>query len=63
MRMSLEHPSIGKLEVPGIPYKLNATPASGRSAPPLLGEHTDDILRELGLSAEQIDALRKSNAI
>ena len=63
MRMSLEHPSIGKLEVPGIPYKLNATPASGRSAPPLLGEHTDDVLRELGLSAEQIDALRKSNAI
>jgi formyl-CoA transferase len=63
MRMALQHPTIGKLEVPGIPYKLDATPASGRSAPPLLGEHTEEILGELGLDTEGIRRLRQSNAI
>jgi formyl-CoA transferase len=64
MRMALQHSAIGNLEVPGIPYKLQATPASGRSAPPLLGEHTEDILHhDLGMSSAEIQALRESHSI
>ncbi len=43
--------------------KLSATPARIQSAPPLLGQHTDAILRELGYSAEHIDTLRKQQVI
>lgn len=43
--------------------KLSATPARIQSAPPLLGQHTGEILRELGYSPHDIAAMRKSNVI
>jgi crotonobetainyl-CoA:carnitine CoA-transferase CaiB-like acyl-CoA transferase len=43
--------------------KLSATPASIRTAPPALGQHTDAILAEAGLSAAQIRELRRSGAV
>ena len=46
------------VEVPGIVPKLMGTPGGIRSAAPHLGEDTDAVLREVGLSAEQIAALR-----
>jgi formyl-CoA transferase len=46
------------LAVPGVVPKLSATPGTLRSAAPRLGEDTDAVLRELGLSDEQIAALR-----
>jgi formyl-CoA transferase/CoA:oxalate CoA-transferase len=42
---------------------LGETPATVRSAPPLLGEHTEAILHELGYSAEEIIELRRIGAI
>lgn len=62
MIMELDHASLGTIKVPGIPIKLSETPGSGRRAPPLLGEHQHEILTELGLSQEQIDALYTSDA-
>jgi crotonobetainyl-CoA:carnitine CoA-transferase CaiB-like acyl-CoA transferase len=48
----------------GIPFRLNGTPASIRRAPPTLGQHTDEVLREeLGLSAERIAQLRDEKVI
>jgi len=48
MIMELDHPSLGKIKVPGIPIKMSETPGKGRLAPPLLGQHQDEVLRELG---------------
>ena len=46
------------------PVDFDATPVCYTKPPPLLGEHTDEVLREwLGYSAESIEALRASNAI
>jgi formyl-CoA transferase/CoA:oxalate CoA-transferase len=54
----LEHPSAGPIAVVGVPIKLSATPGAVRTPPPLLGEQTDDVLRELGVTGEEIERLR-----
>jgi crotonobetainyl-CoA:carnitine CoA-transferase CaiB-like acyl-CoA transferase len=47
-----------------MPYKFSGTPASVRRPPPLLGEHTEEILREeLGLDAAAITALRRDGVV
>lgn len=43
MVVSVQHPTIGDLKVLGIPFKFSATPASIRLAPPLLGQHSQEI--------------------
>lgn len=62
MAMDIEHPVEGTVRTLGFPVKLSGTPQRVRFAPPLLGEHTEQILSELGLSAERISALRSANA-
>ena len=57
MRVDVEHPVLGRLPQIGLPYKLSQTPASIRSAPPLLGEHSAEILAELGYSDEDAGRL------
>ncbi|HUP83715.1 MAG TPA: CaiB/BaiF CoA-transferase family protein [Candidatus Limnocylindria bacterium] len=63
MRVEVEHPKLGSVPQIGLPYKLSATPASIRSAPPLLGEHSAEILGELGYSAADIETLRAEGVI
>jgi crotonobetainyl-CoA:carnitine CoA-transferase CaiB-like acyl-CoA transferase len=63
-RIELPHATAGT--APGIanPLHLSATPVTYRNAPPLLGEHTDEVLTELlGLEAEALDDLRGSGII
>ncbi len=57
MIMTLQHTSLGEIKVPGIPIKLSDTPGSGRRAPPLLGQHQAEVLKEFGLSAQEIEAV------
>lgn len=54
---------IGEMKFVGIPVKLSDTPGELRSPPPSLGEHTDDVLAELGLSAASIEQLRTSGVV
>jgi formyl-CoA transferase len=51
------------LKVPGIIPKLSASPGAIRSPAPKLGEHTGSVLREIGLSASEIDELRKRQIV
>jgi formyl-CoA transferase len=52
-----------EVEVPGIVPKLMGTPGAVRSAAPRLGEDTDAVLREIGLTAQQIAALRERKVV
>lgn len=63
MVISVEHPVVRDLKMPGFPVKLSETPAQLKRHPPLLGEHTDEILRELGYHPEQINSLREHKVI
>lgn len=54
---------VGELGFLGVPYKLEKTPASVRTPPPLHGEHTDEVLRECGLNEEEVAQLREAKAI
>jgi succinate--hydroxymethylglutarate CoA-transferase len=61
---TVAHPAAGDLKMVGIPFALNGTPATIRRPPPLLGQHTDEVLRdELGMSAERIAQLRAEKVI
>jgi crotonobetainyl-CoA:carnitine CoA-transferase CaiB-like acyl-CoA transferase len=57
-----EHPTEGTLRLPGIPVTYGKTPGTIRRLPPRLGEHSLEILRELGVSPSEIDALLASGA-
>jgi len=59
-----EHPVAGKVQVVSPHSRLSHTPGGVRSPAPLLGEHTDEVLREiLGLSEKRIELLRSAGAI
>src|SRR3546814_4947957 len=66
MKISMPHPLAGRGEVDliGNPIKLSETPVSYRRPPPVLGEHTDEILEEvLGLDLKEREALRGAGII
>ena len=61
--MELDHPTQGKVKQLGFPIKLSETPAQFRNFAPLLGQQTDDILKELGYTVAEVKALRKAGAV
>jgi crotonobetainyl-CoA:carnitine CoA-transferase CaiB-like acyl-CoA transferase len=64
MFVTLDHPVMGSVRVVGSPLKLSETPVSYRRAPPLAGEHTEEILlQRLKLSRGEIEKLREANVI
>ncbi|HJV84663.1 MAG TPA: CaiB/BaiF CoA-transferase family protein [Noviherbaspirillum sp.] len=64
MKVELPHPQSGTVPLVANPMKLSGTPVTYRLAPPLLGQHTQEILSTLGgLSAGEIDALASKGVI
>ena len=57
------HPTAGIVTMIGLPIELSDTPGRIQTAPPLLGEHTDDVLRDAGYTDDEIHTLRKDGAI
>jgi formyl-CoA transferase len=60
--VEVEHPTRGKYLSVGNPIKLSDSPTEVTRSP-LLGEHTDEVLAELGLGADEIAALRAEKVI
>jgi crotonobetainyl-CoA:carnitine CoA-transferase CaiB-like acyl-CoA transferase len=64
MAVRLEHPKAGPITVMGLPIRLRATPGAVATPPPLLGQHTDEILtRLLGIPKARVDRLRAAGVV
>ena len=64
MTLETEHPSAGTVRLPGFPYKFSQTPAEIHRPPPMLGQHTEEVLMSLlEYSAEDVAALRDKRSI
>jgi crotonobetainyl-CoA:carnitine CoA-transferase CaiB-like acyl-CoA transferase len=64
LRVDLPHPLAGSVPLVANPIRLSATPAQVRRAPPLLGEHTEQVLLErLGMTDADIARLRRAGAL
>ncbi len=64
MVVEMAHPTVGTLKVMGVPVKLSATPGAAAAPPPLLGEHTEEVLSSfLGKTKEEIGNLREKGVV
>jgi crotonobetainyl-CoA:carnitine CoA-transferase CaiB-like acyl-CoA transferase len=63
MLASVEHPTIGELKQTGIPWRMDGAATEIERPPPLLGEHADEVLNELGYGASEVASLREEGVI
>lgn len=64
MVVEMEHPGVGPIKMVNTPVKFSESKPSIRTPPPLLGQHTDEVLVDiLGYSAEQVAAYKEKGAI
>ena len=64
MIVDIEHPELGRtVNVAGTPIKMTVTPGGPRARAPLLGEHSNQILSEIGYSAADIESMKQHGAI
>jgi crotonobetainyl-CoA:carnitine CoA-transferase CaiB-like acyl-CoA transferase len=63
MVVELPHPTMGSVRLLGLPVKLSETPGAIFRTPPLFGQHTDEVLREIGVTDAELLDLRASGVI
>ena len=63
MLLEFDHPKLGKVRQPGIAIKLSQNPGSVRSMAPYSGENTDEVMKSLGYSKQDIESLRTAKVI
>jgi crotonobetainyl-CoA:carnitine CoA-transferase CaiB-like acyl-CoA transferase len=61
--VTYDHPTEGTVTTPGFPFRMAATPAAVTRPAPLVGQHTSDVLGELGLSDAEIGALADAGVV
>ena len=60
---TVEYPGVGEVRVVGVPARFSRTPGTIRLGPPVVGQHTDEILGSLGYSADEIRRLREEGCV
>ena len=63
LAVAIEHPRLGTQSVQNVPVTLSRTPGAVRAPSPDMGQHTDEILGEVGYMKEEIAALRRDNVV
>lgn len=63
LKQTLSHDQAGQVDLVANPIRFNGVQMSATTAPPHLGQHTDNVLAELGITQEQCEALRKAGII
>jgi len=64
MMVSLPHPKAGAITVMGVPLRLHDTPGRAQAAPPLLGQHTDEVLTKLlRIPRARVEKLRAAGVV
>jgi formyl-CoA transferase len=63
MVQSVPHPTAGEIKLVAPPVKFSSTPAQIQRHPPLLGEHTDEVLRELGFGEGELEQFRNNGVV
>ena len=63
MTTEMAHPLAGSVRLVASPMRFSVTPVQYRRAPPLLGQHTAEVLHEMGLTAAEVEALRAARTI
>ncbi len=63
LKQVMHHPTADTLYQTGIPYRFSESPGALRLPPPLLGQHTDEVLQGLGFAMEEIGTLRREGVI
>jgi len=63
MVVKMQHPKAGEIKATGIPVKLSQTPGEIRYPPPILGQHTQEILTSVGYSEDEIKQLQQEGVI
>jgi len=63
MVKQMDHEACGPIKMVNTPVKYSESKPSIRSVPPMLGQHTDEVLRDIGMSESQIEALKAEGAV
>lgn len=63
MVKQIDHEACGPIKMVNTPVKYSESKPSIRSVPPMLGQHTDEVLRDIGMSESQIEALKAEGAV